>query len=59
MAFQAEANREGGAYTAGPDFMSFVSLATSSAQVDGVRFVMVTGVEEGAGGERERELTCP
>ena len=54
-AFQAEANKEGGRYTVGPDFMNFVSLATSSAHVDGVRFVIVTGVEgglrDGRGGE--------
>ena len=46
-AFQAEANKEGGRYKAGPDFVNFDSLATSSAQVDGVRFVMVIGAGEG------------
>jgi len=47
--------REGGAYNAGPDFVSFVSLATSSAHVDGVRLVMVTVVEEELGDGREGE----
>ena len=58
-AFQTEAKREGGAYNAGPDFVSFVSLATSSAHVDGVRFVTVTVVEEELGDGREGELSCP
>ena len=41
--FQVEANRGGGAYIVGPDFISFVSLATSPAQVDGARFIKVAG----------------
>lgn len=47
VAFQAEANREGGAYNAGPRFVNFVSAATPSAHVDCVRFVIVTGLEGG------------
>ena len=57
--FQAEANREGGAYNAGPDFICFVSLATSSAHVEGMRFVTATVVEGGLEDGREGELTCP
>ena len=59
VAFQTEAKREGGAYNAGRDFVSFVSLATSSAHVDGVRFVMATGVEGGLGVGEKGELACP
>ena len=59
VAFQAEANRGGGAYNAGPDFVSFVSLATSLAHVDGVRFAIATGVREGLGDGREGELAGP
>jgi len=55
-AFQARVNSEGGRYTARPDFVSFVSLATSSAHVDGVRFVMVTGVGGRPGYGRGGEL---
>jgi len=47
-----EANRGGGVYSSGPDFMSFVSLATSSAHVDCVRFIKVAGGFGGEGGER-------
>ena len=36
--------------------MNFDSLATSSAHVDGVRFVMIAGVEDGLGERRGREL---
>lgn len=50
-----EANRGGGVYSLGPDFMSFVSLATSSAHVDCVRFIKVAGGFGGEGGE----LPCP
>ena len=56
--FQAEANKEGGAYNVGPDFVSFVSVATSSAHVDGVRFVMAAGVE-GVEDGREEGLSRP
>ena len=56
---QTEAKREGGAYNAGPDFVSFVSLATSLAHVDGVRFAIATGVREGLGDGREGELAGP
>jgi hypothetical protein len=56
VVFQAEANRDGGAYNVGPDFVSFVSLATSSAHVDVVRFLkgagVVGGFAGGRGGER-------
>jgi len=55
-AFQTEANKEGGRYNAEPDFVNFDSLATSSAHVDGVRFVMVTVVEGGLGERRRGEL---
>ena len=53
--FQAEANNGGGAYSVGPDFVSFVSLATSLAHVDGMRFGIVAGGRGGEGGE----LVCP
>lgn len=43
-----ETNRGRGLYNVGPDFVSFVSVATSSAHVDGVRFVKVAGGEERA-----------
>jgi len=43
---------QGGGVYVGPCFVSFVSSATSSAHVNGVRLVMVTGEEEG-------ELACP
>lgn len=56
-AFQAEANREGGAYNVGPGFLSFVSLATSSAHVDCVRFLKGAGMAGGSGDGME-ELTC-
>jgi hypothetical protein len=59
VGFQARANREGGAYNAGPDFVSFVSLATSSAHVDGTRFAMVVGVGGGLGDGREGGLAGP
>lgn len=52
--FQVEANREGGAYNVGPDFVSLASLATSSAHVDGVRFLKGAGVEVADGGEGDR-----
>ena len=54
--FQAEANREGGAYNVGP---SCVSVATSLEHVDGVRFATANGVGEELGDEREEELSCP
>lgn len=50
---RGEANRGGGVYSVGPDFVSFVSLATSSAHVDGVRFTKVAG---GFGDNRERSV---
>ena len=56
VAFQAEANREGGAYNVGP---RFVSAATSLEHVDGVRFVTATGVGEGLVDGREEGLSCP
>ena len=59
VTFQAEANREGDAYNADPDFMSFVSLATFSAHIDGARFVIVIKVGEGVGDGRKRGLAGP
>ena len=55
---QEEANKEGGAYSVGPDFVSFVSVATSLAHVGGVCFVMATGAE-GVGDGREEGLSLP
>lgn len=54
--FQVEANREGGTYNEGPDFVSLASLATSSAHVDGARLLKGAGVEGGVagGGEGDR-----
>jgi hypothetical protein len=59
VTFQVEANREGGAYNADPDFMSFVSLATLSAHTDGARFVIVIKVGVGVGDGREGGLAGP
>jgi hypothetical protein len=56
---QAEANRGRGMKDVGPSFVSFVSLATSSAHVDGVGFTKGEGTEEGLVEGRERELVCP
>ena len=55
----AVANRERGAYSAGADFVSFVSAATSPAHVDGARFVVVGSVGEGLGGARGKQLPRP
>ena len=59
VGFQTEANREGGAYNVGPDFASLFSLATSSAHVDGARFLEKVGVEGGIADGGEGDLPCP